>query len=96
MAISPLDFKNQYFGGLTSGSQGVDRFGGNSSAYKGYPGTESVSGIDRGIFAAPTQSTGASNVNAGSDVISRIGKINGELSPNMQSPTLANRLDIMA
>lgn len=96
MGISPLDFKNQYLGGVKSGSQGVERFGGYSSGHKGYPGAESVSGIDRGIFAAPTKGASASNVNPSSDVINRISKINGELTPNMQSPTLANRLDIMA
>ncbi len=96
MGISPLDFKNQYFGGLTSGSHGVERFGGNSSGHNGYPGTESVSGVDRGIFATPTQTASASNVNASSDVVNRIGRINGEISPAMQSSTLANRLDIMA
>ncbi len=95
MGISPLDFKNQYPGRVKSGSQGVERFG-YSSGHKGYSGAESVSGIDRGIFAAPTKGASASNVNPSSDVINKISNINGELTPNMQSPTLANRLDIMA
>ena len=93
MGISPLDFKNQYLGGLKPSSQGVERFGGNGSGHKGYPGAEGVSGIDRGIFAAPKS---ASNVNANTDVINRISRINGELTPNMQSPTLANHIDLIA
>ena len=86
------------FGGLTSGYSNSQKLGqhseGNSFPKLG-AGNGSVTGVDHGLFAGKTSAATSSNVNP-SDLVQRLGRINGEISPVMQNESVANRLDFMA
>ena len=87
------------FGGLTSGYSNSQKLGqhseGNSFPKLG-AGNGSVTGVDHGLFAGKTSAPASSSVNPSDDLVHRIGRINGEISPVMQNDSLANRLDFMA
>ena len=69
--------------------------GGNSYGFGGNPFASGIEGIG-GVKGPQVPAAGASSYTENEDMISRLGRINGELTPEMKRPGLGEHLDLCA